>query len=295
MRTRHLGLGLAFIIGACLLAGCHEYQITVAVDADGSGVRTITLDTKHELDGDDRRLWGLVGDGWTVEGTTEQGGDRRWRYRREHRVDRLDRWRETGSTLLRGTPDGRVRLISAVQVEQIRGASGTRHVYRESLGWAELREEVADLVARNYAAFLRHDFPALPDSLVHEARGAMAATIVLSWRELVAGDEDSSPEQELGERFNQHLAQRLLRAGVAPALTQAVVRATAAWDYFGGLEEAIPGLDHCLESSLVLTVAMPGEVVGGNADTVEGNLATFKVDLAETLEGPVILEVVSES
>ena len=40
-------------------------------------------------------------------------------------------------------------------------------------GPAKGRElEVADLVARNYAAFLRRDFPALPNSLVLEARGA---------------------------------------------------------------------------------------------------------------------------
>jgi len=281
---------MIMLAGAVLLAGCHEYRVEVALDESGAGSRQVTLDTEHRLGSDTRWLLGLEGGSWQESSVKSTDG---YRYRRTWDVRSLDQWTSAGGTVMRAAAEGSVNLMSSIQVEKIQGPDGWRQVYRETLSWQGLAESVADVMGRGYGDLLRREFPSLPDSVVFEARGVMVACIALNWTELIEAEGEQGGEADLEGRFFELTAHRMHEAGVDAGLIQRVLNRTADWEIYDRIPEVLPGLEECAQSSFELQVTMPGAVTGGNADEVEGRTAIFKVDLAQTMGEPVVLEVES--
>ncbi len=287
-----VGLLLAAVLAA--LAGCYEYHVAVVVTENLSGQRTTTLETEKTPTPETLFLLGVDGESWVETVFVGHEGDETRRYRREQSVVDDELWAETGGTVLRADPAGAFRLATEVGLEETKELGNKRLVYRETLSWNGLREEVAAVVAVDYAAFLRREFPALPDSLVHEFRGAMATTILLNWTELTASASDRDPRTKLPSRVTEVLSERLRRAEVDEELSRNLLKKTTKWKFLDELEVALPGLKSSLRSAIILTVTMPGPIVDGNADKVAGNVASFRVELSSTLAGPVVLEVVCQ-
>jgi len=277
-----------------MLAGCYEYRVHVTVNEDGTGRRHMEVDGKAPAANNSGEHTMLVsGDGWRVTMATAGDGEAVRRHSKSQDIDLLEGWRDAGGLILMGNADSPSRLVADCEVERIESGDGPRLVYRETVHWLHIREDVADLVGDNYATALRRQFPALADSLVSELRGVMVTGLIMSWDDLVAAEGDDSREDVVSGRLIDLAHGRLIRAGVDRELATAVAESTTEWDSFDGLEKSLPGLDVCVSSNLVMDVTMPYPILGGNADTVEGNVATFRVDLVETLGGPVVLEVVS--
>ena len=281
----------AILTVGMLLAGCHEYTVKVTVDADGSGSRTTTLNSRIPLSPEVRHLMGLAGDGWRVTPYNGPDGNEAYRYRRIVEAADVDHWHDAGGTFLRGAADGEIRLVSEVQV---RGTGDGHQVYRETLHWIGLQEKATAVVAQDYADMLHGEFPSLSDDLVREARAAVAAAIELNWAELAAAENVRTKEVEFAEQVIAMNDERFRQAGVAPDLAEKVAHRTAMWGYYDGLEATLPGLKRSVNAKLKLFVTMPAPISGGNADVVDGNTATFLLDLGRTVAEPVTLEVVCE-
>jgi len=281
----------AMLTVGMLLTGCREYDVKVTVDAAGGGSRTTTLDSRSPLSPEVRHLMGLAGDGWRVILFNGPDGNEAYRYQRLVEVADLDHWPDAGGTFLSGAADGEIRLVSEVQV---RDMGDGHHVYRETLYWIGLREKTTAVVAQDYADMLRREFPSLSDDLVREARAAVAAAIELNWAELAAAENVRTKEVEFAEQVITMNDERFRQAGVAPDLVEKVAHRTAMWGYYDSLKAALPGLKQSVNARLKLRVTMPAPVSGGNADVVDGNKATFLLDLGRTVAEPVTLEVVCE-
>lgn len=274
-----------------LLAGCHEYTVTVTVDADGSGSRTTTFNSRIPLNPEVRHLMGLAGDGWRVTPYNGPDGNEAYRYQRVVEVGDVDHWRDASGTFLLGAADGEIRLVSEVLVRD----SGDGHlVYRETLHWIGLQEKATAVVAQDYADMMHGELPSLSDDLVSEARAAVAAAIELNWAELAAAENVKTKEVEFAEQVIAMNDERFRQAGVDPELVEKMAQRTAMWGYYDGLKAALPGLKRSVNTKLKLLVTMPAPISGGNADVVDGNTATFLLDLGRTVAEPVTLEVVCE-
>ena len=157
-----------------------------------------------------------------------------------------------------------------------------------------LQEKATAVVAQDYADMLHGEFPSLSDDLVREARAAVAAAIELNWAELAAAENVRTKEVEFAEQVIAMNDERFRQAGVAPDLAEKVAHRTAMWGYYDGLKATLPGLKRSVNAKLKLFVTMPAPISGGNADVVDGNTATFLLDLGRTVAEPVTLEVVCE-
>jgi len=274
------------------LGGCQEYDIAARVDADGTGERTVVLVRDEAPDPETSHLLTLDEDRWTgIAGADAPDG--KWRYTETRRIRDLAGWSTAGGLLLRGEATGRIRLVSDVQVEQARSGDGIRHVYRETLQWIGLREAVAAHAADNVVSRLRPLRPALPDTLLAEVRGVVVASLCLRWADLAAAEGDAAIEDRLVDEMLAVIADRLRRVGLAEERLRAIDQAIRDGDPYAGIEAALPGLDLCVQSSRSLSVTMPGPITGGNADSVAGATATWRVDLARTAGRPLVLEVES--
>lgn len=283
---------LILALGTLVLGGCYEYRVDVTVNEDGTGRRHMEVDSRAPASGSGRHTMPVSGEGWRVTMATGGDGAAVHRHSKEQAVDLLEGWRNAGGLIVMGNADSPSRLVADCRVERIEGADGARLVYRETVHWLHIREDVADHVGRSYARAIRQQFPALPDSVVSELRGVIVAGMVMSWDQMVAAQDDAELSDRVESQFVELARGRVARAGLGRELADAVAESTRDWDSYEGLEESLPGLDVCVQSSLVLTVTMPRPITGGNADTVDGNVATFRVDLLETLARPVVMEVV---
>ena len=292
MRSRPLILTI--LIAGMLLVGCREYDVRVAVDADGGGSRTTSVVSRSPLRPEFRHLLGLAGDDWRVILFNGPDGMETYRYQRRLEVADRDRWPATGGTLLLGTADGEIRLESEIQVEKARGAGGERHVYRETLYWVGLQERATAVVAGDYAAMLRREFPSLPADLVDEAQAAVAAAIDSNWADLADAEYVRIKEAEFAKQVNAINGGLFQQAGVAPELVEKIAKRTTKWRYYKSLKTALPGLRQSVNARLKLRVTMPAPVSGGNADVIKGNTASFLLDLGRTAADSVTLEVVCE-
>jgi hypothetical protein len=278
-----------------LLGGCQEFKVETTVDPDGSGARVVTLDSEEPLDAERRALMTIDEASWQTSAL--QRDDGKSIHRAVHRVEVADLagWPATGGVLIRAAVGSDVRLVSEVSVMEVHGADGPGHVYRETLRWIGLREEVADLVGRSYAAELRQTFPDLADSLVVEARGIVTAGLVMNWDQMGTADDDPEVEERIFGQIFGLVGDRLRRGGAGEATLARIPEHARSWNPYDGIEDVLPGLDLCMKSSFELSITLPGAVRAGNADSVEGNVAHFRVDLAETTAAPVVLEVESLS
>lgn len=286
------GAACAFAVAVCAAAaGCQQYQVEVRVDPGGGGERTVTLDLAEAASDTLAHLMALdVGD-WTASTAKDADGADRYLYRRRTAVSDLGGWPAAGGLLVRGEASGKVRLAVDVGVEQVRGTGGAHFVYRETLHWENLREEVAAQAADAFAAWLEDRRPALPASVVAEQRGVVAAAVVMRWADI--GKVDGEAADRFADDLLALVEDRLRRAGIPAEQAAAIRREAKDFDLMSGMETALPGLDQALQTGYELKVTMPGRVTGGNADEVDGRTATWRVDLTRSIAAPLVLTVES--
>lgn len=102
-------------------------------------------------------------------------------------------------------------------------------------------------------------------------------------------------EEWLTEEFNNLVADRLRRAGLAPERVRGIVEELQGLDLMTGIDEVLPGFDQAITTGFELRVTMPGAVTGGNADIIDGNVAIWKFNLMRTIGGPWTLAAESGS
>ncbi len=205
----HRNLLVVVVLAGLLLGGCHEYRVTVDVNANGSGRRTVALDARGTLGPTDTEVLRLDEPGWSVSEATGDDGLTVHRYRKEVAVATLDGWQDLSGVMILARPGGPSQLLTDIQLERVQSAGGERLVYRETLRWEGIRGELAALSGQSYAAFLREEFPDLPEVVVAELRGVMAATMVMSWDEMIRAEGDPALEDEMTGRIFDLIADRL--------------------------------------------------------------------------------------
>ena len=293
-----------------LLGGCQRYELAMTLDDQGGGERDITV----AIDGRDvdlanmapedvapdklsldlaRRLLGLTeARGWRITGTDEQpGDDAEIHLARRSRVGAAADWSaHSDDLLIRVAPDSPIVMHNLVSVDIARDPEGHRLTYRETFYWQGLKAEIIAFQARAYVATVSGAFPGLTGEDRAEIRGLVSASLDLSWDRLLASDDtylQTVVIPALTEQTAGVIRRRDAAADVADLATLVGEGMQEPDDMERYLQEDLPGLLLASRTSVKLSVTLPGPVTDANADEIQGNTATWDLDLGDTVARPL--------
>lgn len=303
----------SILISLLLLASvaCQTYEVKVKVDADGGGSRELSLilvDSSALEQGlsmrEFRQLFSVENrDGWSFEKVdgSQDWFDRKFGFfHREREFSKASQWRrQSGDIHIHGSkrrgPHGLVELRNELKVEK----QGERLIYREIFRWKGLREMLTKVQSKAFAKDLKDAYPSLSRKELRQLQNLAVETLDTHLAIFLdAGDEDprvSECKREVGERAGEII--RGHKAGVKlEALSPAIDKLIT--DTGGRLERLLhrkyPGVGLSFETSVELSVEMPGTITGGNAERIDGNRAIWTFDISDAILAPVEIIVECE-
>jgi hypothetical protein len=300
----HAGLWLMMSVGLLTAAGCKTYEIDVALQPDGGGSRTVTLQIEKNQENSDYippdtvcALFSLdVAKGW--EPLHDEQGTLTGYQRRVQVADAAAWHRQGGDVRILGNLDGQssvpVHFTSSITVETGQDATGRSITYRESFTWEGVKQVIIDFVAERFRKDMTRQF--LSAAAQTELRGLMAGHLAMIWPRLVDSDDSEAELQSLIHSLTPY-AEGVVRrerpqADLSPIA--GVVNA-AGEDDDNQLEafitEKYPGIDQGFSTNIELRVEMPGRIIDSNADSTDGAAAVWEFSPTDVLKGPADIYV----
>jgi len=208
-------------------------------------------------------------------------------------IDGLREWsRQSGDIKVRGAKrrgaHGAVELGNRVSLAR----EGGRIVYRESIQWRGLKEAILRIQAGHFRDEMDEAYPFLGRRELKRLAN-LAEDRLLEHLDLFIEADKDDPRVTAGLREFGEAAADILREARPgldlDALDPAVENLLL--DESGHLERSLyenyPGAALSFMGSVDLSVTMPSEILGGNAETVNGRTARWSVELSEAILRPV--------
>jgi len=300
---RTAGLAAVALLGLMVLAGCQSYEIEVRLDPDGGGHRSTLLTgdpggpDEEAAAGDIRGAFTLLADeGWRRLPAEDEG--RKLRFLRERDIPAPELWHEAAEIRIPGNPDhpqNGVLLSNTITVTKGSDSGVPTLTYTEQWRWMGVMEAFGALVAELLVDELAVAWPGLSAVERAELRGLVEGAVQRHVSLEAVDDEDAEYDHFLDILANQlHAVIARTRLGADRDALRAIVEEVYRGDNERGdamLDNELPGLSAVFTTDLELAVTMPGPILGGNADRVEGNTAYWKLDLQDTILAPITAEV----
>jgi hypothetical protein len=313
METRRITAVGGTVLALLLIAGCRQYEIDVSVDPDGSGTRTLRLQTDPEdLTEEESDLEGFIGlyglgpdSGWTMTREREEGSNQEILvFSRKSQPGGLEDWpHQSGDLCIRGTLEpgefAGVAFTNELSVELVAGTNLRTYTYRERFTWSGLREILTSRQAEGFYNRLHASYPYLTDEDRLELTGLLAGAILATVELESSSSEREGVAEALARAVEAH-AEDILHRHDPGAACENLAQITrdaiegADQDLEAFLRHELPGAYLAGATSISLRVTMPGRIVDSNADRVEGRIATWTVDTWDALVRPVEVFVRSE-
>lgn len=318
------GIVIAGLLILPLSFGCHELTIQSAVNADGSGVRTMVLEVEEDPQDEDitldeyRALMNVSDEGTPAAGGTAQTTGH-WihesekkengasdkivhRFRREDRPKDLDDWaRQSGDVhIIASTTEKKyanVAFRNAIEVSTGVGPGGGTVTYRERFFWTGVVEAVIDYQLEEFRAPLMRNFPHLEPESVGEIMGFTTAAFWSAADQGIFAMGDTEREETFGplaDRVKNHAMKVVHRqypdaddAFFEDFVRQVFMDRDEVDDTF--FEKHALGALLAMGLSVVVRVELPGSVVDSNADKREGKTLVWHFTGEDALAGAIEL------
>lgn len=286
------------------LAGCQHYEVEITLDADGGGSRSVELrgdvpGPTPETSASRLRLGFSLDESAGWRQVASEDDPRRLVFRRERRVSAAGDWPSfDGEIAIPGRAgalpaDGDVLLSNQVEV-QLDETPGRRSLsYRERFTWSGILPAASGIVADVVTAALEDAIEGLNPLERAELHGLAAGA---AQRYLALEQAESSEAAyhtfvgALATQMHAVLAPghpALTTTRLASLLDGVLGESSEAGD--AAFEALLPGADLVATSDLTLHLTLPGPVLESNADSVDGNRATWRFGLSQALLEPVQL------
>jgi hypothetical protein len=279
-------------------AGCQlSYDIETTLGPDGSGDRTVTLETHPgEFAGAGvtveqvRTLFGLEeARGWRA---APRPDDDELAFICQQQVRDLEGWSaldcavEIRGALVEG-PLADVRFREEVTVETGHGPGGRTLTYRATYRWDRLKEVLMNRIVGHFDAAVARRYAFLDKVQRAELRGLLAghlAVVLLA----ETGESCSLADEAITASF-MDLAGPIVRAArptadLAPLAE--IVRETGEGDW---LFADLPGVQLAALGAVEVRVTLPGEVLETDGDQVDARTVRWEFGIEQVLREPVTI------
>ncbi len=314
----NLKLTLVIILGSLFLFsyGCKDYKVDVKLNPDGSGERTVELSMKElsegglEIEADEfRKLFHLDKSEWEyIEYSKEKEGAQSGKsgkhvYRRTQKAKSIKDWREMGGDIhIRATLDdkrfAKVAISNAIDVELGTSQDGRSLTYRETLTCTKLRQAALTFMSNGFHDKVAAAYPMLGKEVLTELRGLVMGYFAIGYHQQDKSECDISEEIIL-DMLTEDASAIIKKTHPEVDLTQLreIINKTLEdqedeLDQF--VKENLPGMYLAGHSAIILNLEMPGRIVGHNADEVDGQKLTWKIDLLNAFVKPVKIYALSD-
>lgn len=293
---------IALLILASALAGCHQYDVEVAVNEDGSGTRRTVFGPDLDesfTETDLPRVFALPSErGWTRgEGRGEDPV-----YTREAAAAVPADWPALGVDVRvssRGDGGGGTRdtgLRNEVSLETGRTDAGRTYTYRERLVWIDAKRDLVGVMVEVYGLRLRETAPDLPEVVVGEACGLFAARVLQIWETCDLTGDEARFEAELSRTLQDDMTGLVERHGLGHEPQLLVELALLVLDDADNRLETVitrdlVGVAHAMLASLTLSVSMPGEILDTNGEIGDDGAVQWRIGLLDALDRPLEMYV----
>jgi len=277
--------------------GCPKFEIRTTLEPDGSGRRTVVLETDAAKAGeqeigtqDFRELFGLDAErGWNTRPASE---DDKMAFGCEETVADLSGWSDLDCALeirgaLHGKPGYEVLLEERVTVETARGASRSTVSYEATFVWHELKRILIGRTAAHFDELLGKRYPFLSADDRAELRGLIAGHMAVAL--LAETDEAWALNDDRVRASMIDLATPVIkRADPEADLSDlgSLIEASGDGDH---LLEALPGIQLALFGTLRISLELPGEIVETNGEVIDRRSVEWEIELEQILSEPVTI------
>lgn len=301
--------------------GCTEYTIDTTLRADGSGTRTVQVETEEATDleeygittDDFLELLRLDGPEWDHQ-TIGDPESPDHRFERTRTLTGLESWsdlndeihisgavRQKARQTIGYVTLGNVRFSNRVLVGRSARSDGTgSHTYQETFFWEDGVDALIEIILTAMEDRVSVAFPDLPRAdrgeVLGQARGHL-------WEAVEDGVLDAGDdEEELWGRAVVKTATRgvrVIQKTYPEAGEQTLQEALNVFEGEGDeamidpLVNTLPGLNLAFNSAITFRLTLPGRVVTSNAHDQEGTTLIWEFSPADALTAPVVIQAES--
>ena len=319
-------LVLALVGFGMALTACRGYDVNVTVAPDGSGTRTLMLNTDIKSPDDPQllqmaELFDLTeARGWKRIDPAPVEAERTGVaapfsalneqesvvFERRTKAKNAQGWdRSSGDIHILGralagpgTPvagpraDQDVEFQNVVALEVGTQAGRSTVTYRERFAWTGLLEWLTAHSAERFAQVLKESYPFLTDPDLAEMRGYVAGQLTAAIVGRKPKDNLNVMLEPLAGPLEDYTRRVILRRRPDADVGGLRARCESLLDGEGdeletSLATELPGVDLAVLASIDLKVTLPGPVVDSNADETDGNVAIWHIDLWDALGQPI--------